>query len=84
MLCAIAGSLVVGLLASFSGAGITDLVVELGNGPVADPESRAVQALGDPSLEVGYWYAEGRRVRRLPEGREVALPGPARSVRSPS
>ena len=77
MLCAIAVGLVVGIVASsWEGAQITDLVVELGTARSRTLRAALSRALGDPSLEVGYWYAEaGAYVDS--RGREVALPDPA-------
>jgi signal transduction histidine kinase len=54
---------------------VAGLVVELGGpGPAADPRQALARALGDPSLELGYWFgAESRYVGR--DGTPVELPG---------
>jgi signal transduction histidine kinase len=54
---------------------VAGLVIQLGGpGPAADPQEALARALGDPSLELGYWFAaESRYVGR--DGRPVELPG---------
>jgi signal transduction histidine kinase len=64
---------------------VAGLVVELGRpggtGPAADPQEALARALGDPSLELGYWFgAESRYVDR--DGRPVEGPGPDSDRRS--
>jgi signal transduction histidine kinase len=54
---------------------VAGLVVELGEGaPGVDLRDALARALGDPSLELAFWFADGARfVDR--EGRRVQLPG---------
>jgi signal transduction histidine kinase len=64
---------------------VAGLVVELGGhgaaGPPADPREALARTLGDPSLELGYWFgAESRYVGR--DGRPVERPGPDSGRRS--
>jgi signal transduction histidine kinase len=75
MLCALSLGLLVGLLRpAWERAEVTDLVVEIGETRSASLRQQLARALGDPSLQVGYWLpelggfvdAEGRRLR-LPE-----------------
>ena len=75
-LCAVAGALLTGLLStSWGRAGVTDLVVELGESRSGSLREELARALGDPSLAVGYWLPdEGRFVDS--EGRAFVLPGP--------
>jgi signal transduction histidine kinase len=55
-LCAVAGALLVGLLSpSWGRAAVTDLVVELGESRSGTLRDELAHALGDPTLEVGYW-----------------------------
>jgi signal transduction histidine kinase len=55
-LCAIAGGLLTGLISpSWSRLAITDLVVELGESRSGTLRDELARALGDPTLEVGYW-----------------------------
>jgi signal transduction histidine kinase len=55
-LCAGAGALLAGLLTpSWQRAAVTDLVVELGESRSGTLPNQLGQALGDPTLEVGYW-----------------------------
>jgi len=76
-LCALAGGLLAGLLSPFwERAAVTDLVVELGEGRSGTLRDELAGALGDPTLEVGYWLPnEGAFVDS--EGRPFALPDPA-------
>jgi signal transduction histidine kinase len=76
MLCALAGGLLAGLLSpSWERAAVTDLVVELGEGRSGTLRDALARALGDPTLEVGYWLPdEGAFVDA--EGRPFALPDP--------
>jgi signal transduction histidine kinase len=83
-LCVLAGGLLVGLLvAPWQRAAVADLVVELGEARSGTLRGELSRALGDPSLEIGYWLpdramfvdAEGR-VRSLPDagsGRSVTV-----------
>jgi len=58
-LCALSLGLLVGLLGStWERAEITDLVVELGETRSANLRDQLARALGDPSLQVGYWLPE--------------------------
>jgi signal transduction histidine kinase len=75
-LCALAGGLLAGLLsASWERGAVTDLVVELGESRSGTLRDELARALGDPTLEVGYWLPnEGAFVDS--EGRPFALPDP--------
>ncbi len=81
-LCVLAGWLLAGLLlAPWDRAAVTDLVVELGEARTGTLRGQLAQALGDPSLEIGYWLADadafvdaGGRMLPLPD------PGSGRSV----
>ena len=79
VLCAVA----VGLLARLGGpaaTGIADLVVELGEARGGTLRDRLRRALGDPTLELGYWSAEpGSYVDD--EGRALAMPAQADDAR---
>jgi signal transduction histidine kinase len=81
-LCALAAVLLAGLLSpSWGRAAVTDLVVELGESRSGTLRDELARALGDPSVEVGYWLPnEGAFVDS--EGRSFALPdsGAERSV----
>ena len=62
VLCAIAIDLTIGLLVRpWERMDVTDLVVELGRMRTATLRDELSRALGDPSLEVGYWVTEQRR-----------------------
>jgi signal transduction histidine kinase len=75
-LCAIAGGLLAGLLsAPWERSAVTDLVVELGGARSGSLRDALARALGDPTLEVGYWVPDGGTFVD-PEGRSVALPDP--------
>jgi signal transduction histidine kinase len=81
-LCAIAVGLLAGLLsASWERSAVTDLVVELGEARSGSLRDALARALGDPTLEVGYWLPDGDSFVD-PEGRPVSLPdsGSERSV----
>jgi signal transduction histidine kinase len=55
-LCALAVGLLAGLVSpSWSRLAITDLVVELGESRSGTLRDELARALGDPTLEVGYW-----------------------------
>jgi signal transduction histidine kinase len=75
-LCVIAVGLLAGLLSSWlERSAVTDLVVELGEARSESLGDALARALGDPSLEVGYWLPDGATFVD-PEGRPVSLPGP--------
>jgi signal transduction histidine kinase len=75
-LCGLAGWLLAGLLlAPWDRAAVTDLVVELGEARTSTLRGALSRALGDPSLEIGYWLADtGAFVDA--EGRALSLPDP--------
>jgi signal transduction histidine kinase len=75
-LCLIAGGLLTGLLAApWQGASVADFVVEVGEARSGTIRGELSQALGDPSLEIGYWLPNlGTYVDA--EGRALALPQP--------
>ena len=76
VLTAIAGGLLADLLRGrWSQAAVTGLVVDLGD--LSEPvtlRDRLARALGDPSLQLGYWLGD-RYVDE--QGRPFSLPGPA-------
>src|SRR5205823_1908829 len=81
-LCLLASGLLVGLLrAPWEHAAVTDLVVDLGESRSGTLRDALARALGDPTLQVGYWlpdtgtYVDGA-------GRRLDLPdsGAARAV----
>ena len=75
-LCVLAVTLLAGLLvAPWQRAVVTDLVVELGEARSGTLRGELSQALGDPSLKVGYWLPD-RAVFVDAEGRVLSLPGP--------
>jgi signal transduction histidine kinase len=81
VLCAVAVGLLMGLLrASWERITVTDLVVELAESPSTTLRDTLAGALGDPSLQVGYWLPESRRYVDA-EGRPFEIPpagaGPA-------
>jgi signal transduction histidine kinase len=81
-LCLLAGGLLAGLLvAPWQRAAVADLVVELGQARSGTLRGALARALGDPSLEIGYWLPD-RRVFVDASGRVLSLPDPdsARSV----
>jgi signal transduction histidine kinase len=73
---AIALALTAGLLtAPWERADVTDIVVELGQARSGALQDRLSRALGDPTLEVGYWVADqGRFVDA--DGRALDAPDP--------
>jgi signal transduction histidine kinase len=76
-LCALAVALLVGLLSrSWEHGAVTDLVVELGENRGRTLRDELARALGDPTLEVGYWLPD-RRFFVDSDGRALALPDPA-------
>jgi signal transduction histidine kinase len=81
-LCVLAGGLLAGLLvAPWQRAAVADLVVELGEVRSDTVRGELSLALGDPSLEIGYWLSD-RAVFVDAEGRVLSLPdtGSGRSV----
>lgn len=81
-LSALAGSLLAGLLSpSWGRTAVTDLVVELGESRSGTLRDELARALGDPTLEVGYWLPNERAFVDS-EGRPFALPdeGSGRSI----
>jgi signal transduction histidine kinase len=81
-LCVLAGGLLAGLLvAPWQQTAVADLVVELGEARSGTVRGELSRALGDPSLEIGYWLPD-RAVFVDTEGRVLALPdaGSGRSV----
>jgi signal transduction histidine kinase len=76
VLCSIAGVLLAGLLlAPWDRVAVTDLVVELGEARTGTLRGKLSLALGDPSLEVGYWLQTiGTFVDST--GRVLSLPNP--------
>jgi signal transduction histidine kinase len=80
-LCVLAGGLLAGLLVAPWQTDVADLVVELGEARSDTLGGELSRALGDPSLEIGYWLAD-RVVFVDAEGRVLALPavGSGRSV----
>ena len=81
-LCVLAGWLLAGLLlAPWDRAAVTDLVVELGEARTGTLRGQLSRALGDPSLEIGFWLPDtgafvdsGGQMLHLPD------PGSGRSV----
>jgi signal transduction histidine kinase len=81
-LCVLAGGLLTGLLvAPWQQTAVADLVVELGEARSGTLRGQLSRALGDPSLEIGYWLPDRTRFVDA-GGRVVALPdaGSGRSV----
>jgi signal transduction histidine kinase len=75
-LCAVAIELVAGLLSpSWGRAAVTDLVVELGESRSGTLRDELARALGDPTLDIGYWLPD-RGVFVDSDGRPLALPDP--------
>lgn len=75
-LCALAGALLAGLLSrAWERAAVTDLVVELGQSRSGTLRDELARALGDPTLEVGYWLPNAAAFVDS-EGRTFALPDP--------
>ena len=72
VLCLLAGALLAGLVrAPWERAPVTDLVLELGEARSGSLRDALAGALGDPTLEVGYWVGDGYVDA---EGRPFALP----------
>jgi signal transduction histidine kinase len=81
-LCVLAGGLLARLLvAPWQQTAVADLVVELGEARSGTVRGQLSRALGDPSLEIGYWLPD-RAAFVDAEGRVLALPdaGSGRSV----
>lgn len=81
-LTGLAVALLVGLLVgSWERAAVTDLVVELGEARSGTLRGELSRAIGDPTLDVGFWLPEAGAFVDA-EGRPIALPdeNPARSV----
>jgi signal transduction histidine kinase len=77
----ITGVLLAGLLLGpVEGAGVTDLVVQLGHARSVTLRGELARAIGDPTLEIGYWLPE-TGVFVDADGSTVPLPRP-RSDRS--
>jgi signal transduction histidine kinase len=75
-LCVLAGWLLAGLLlAPWDRPAVTDLVVELGEARAGTLRGQLSRALGDPSLEIGYWLPD-RAVFVDAEGRMLTIPDP--------
>lgn len=71
-LCMLGAVLLAGLTrAPWEGAAVTDLVVELGEARSGSLRDALAGALGDPSLEVGYWLGDGYVDA---DGRPLVLP----------
>jgi signal transduction histidine kinase len=76
VLCTIAVGLLVGLVSTaWDQVAVTDLVVELGEAHPGTLRGELAKALGDPSLEVGYWLRESGEFVDS-EGRTLPLPAP--------
>jgi signal transduction histidine kinase len=75
-LCVLAGGLLAGLIvAPWQRAAVADLVVELGEARSGTVRGQLSRALGDPSLEIGYWLPD-RAVFVDAEGHLLRLPAP--------
>jgi signal transduction histidine kinase len=75
-LCLLAGGLLAGLLvAPWQRVLVADLVVELGEARSDTLRGELSRALGDPSLEIGYWLPD-RRIYVDADGRALTLPTP--------
>ena len=76
MLCVLAAGLLVGLVRwPWERAEVADLVVELGEARSGTLRDELARALGDPSLQVGYWLPESAAFVDA-AGRPLAVPGP--------
>ena len=73
-LVVIAGMLVAGLLGG-QGAAVTDLVVQLGQARSWTLREELARAIGDPTLEVGYWLPEAAMFIDVGGG-TLSLPDP--------
>src|SRR5262245_51299165 len=75
-LCGLAGGLLAGLLiAPWQQTGVADLVVELGEARSGTLRGQQSRALGDPSLEIGYWLPD-RAVFVDSQGPMLPIPHP--------
>jgi signal transduction histidine kinase len=75
-LCALSLGLVIGLLRGrWERAEVADLVVELGETRSGTLRDELARALGDPSLQVGYWVRESAGFVDS-EGRPLRVPDP--------
>ncbi|WP_406054277.1 sensor histidine kinase [Kribbella sp. NBC_00889] len=74
VLCAVAVSAAAGIRRSRPGK-VTDLVVELGETQSGTLRDALARALGDPTLQVGFWSAHSRAYAD-PAGVPVAVPPP--------
>jgi signal transduction histidine kinase len=75
-LCLLAGGLLAGLLAApWQRVLVADLVVELGEARSGTLREELSRALGDPSLEIGYWLPD-REAYVDTDGRALTLPRP--------
>jgi signal transduction histidine kinase len=81
-LCGLAIGLLVGLIREpWARAHVTDLVVELGESRSGTLRDGLARALGDPTLEVGYWLpARGVYVDAGGQRLDISTPGPNRRV----
>jgi signal transduction histidine kinase len=76
LLCALAAALLIGLVRwPWERAEVADLVVELGEARSGTLRDELARALGDPSLQVGYWLPESAAFVDA-AGRPLAVPGP--------
>ena len=76
LLCALAAGVLVGLVRRpWERAEVADLVVELGQARSAPLRDELARALGDPSLQVGYWLLESAAFVDA-AGRPLAVPDP--------
>ena len=76
LLCALAVGVLVGLVRwPWERAYVADLVVELGETRSRTLRDELARALGDPSLQVGYWLPESAAFVDA-AGRPLAVPGP--------
>lgn len=75
VLFAVGVGLTVGLVSASDRVDVTDLVVELGEARSGTLRGELARALGDPSLEVGYWQPETRAFVGA-EGQVLTLPTP--------
>jgi signal transduction histidine kinase len=74
MLCALSVWLLIGLLrAPWERSAVTDLVVELGEERSGTLRNALARALGDPSLELGFWL-QSDGVYVDPDGHPLRLP----------
>jgi signal transduction histidine kinase len=76
VLCALAASLLIGLVRwPWERAEVADLVVELGEARSGTLRDELARALGDPSLQVGYWLPESAAFVDA-AGHELTVPEP--------